>query len=118
MYVDDSNEIQQEIDRFFQSADDMLIIHSLLLDHCAHRTSSSSPATPSIYSSLLQLNHHLSSIVNQIQNDTLLLVFGDHGLSRFGNHGGATKDEITTGLCVYCSFPHFSLHRDRFIFVT
>lgn len=101
VFIDDSDVIQEKIDDFFRSSYDLLIIHSLLVDHNAHKTSSSSPTTPAIYSSLLQFNAHLSSILRQIKNDTLLFVFGDHGLSSLGNHGGATIDEITTGLCVY-----------------
>lgn len=99
--MDDSKEIQEAIDSFFQSDDDVLIIHSLLVDHNAHKTSTSSISNSFIHDSLLQFNSHLSSIFQQMKNDSILLVFGDHGLSDHGNHGGATHDEITTGLCVY-----------------
>lgn len=99
--MDDSKEIQEAIDSFFQSNDDILIIHSLLVDHNAHKTSSSSISNSFIHNSLLQFNSHLSSILQQMKNDSILLVFGDHGLSDSGNHGGATHDETTTGLCVY-----------------
>lgn len=97
-----------------------MIIHSLLLDHNAHQTGSSLLSTPSIYSSLLQFNHHLSSILQNLHNDSLLVVVGDHGLTDHGNHGGGTIDEITTGLCVYSpsfSFSSFNVFMPLYFFI-
>ena len=101
VYHDDSETIQQELERFLggNSTADVLIVHSLLADHSAHKSDTSSPAHPAIHAALLQLNRHLQYITSHLPNDTLLLVFGDHGLSHKGNHGGATLEETTTGLC-------------------
>lgn len=108
VYEDDSQSIQSTLESFLQVdgdlyQTDMLIVHSLLVDHNAHRTSSSSPANPSIRNSLIQFNRHLQYTISHLPPNTLLLVFGDHGLSQFGNHGGASEDEITTGLCAFSS---------------
>lgn len=105
VYTDDSKEIQRAIDAYVTSTSppDVLILHSLLVDHNAHKSSTSSPSSPPIHTSLLQFNRHLSSLVSRLSNDTLLLVFGDHGLNAHGTHGGATHDERTTGLCAFSS---------------
>ena len=34
-------------------------------------------------------------------NDTILLVFGDHGMTRTGDHGGDSEDELDAALFVY-----------------
>ena len=118
--IDDSKDIEKGIQSFFHSTADILIIHSLLLDHNAHQTGSSLLSTPSIYSSLLQFNHHLSSILQNLHNDSLLVVVGDHGLTDHGNHGGGTIDEITTGLCVYSpsfSFSSFNVFMPLYFFI-
>ena len=108
VYEDDSQSIQSTLESFLQVGGDLyqtdvLIVHSLLVDHNAHRTSSSSPSNPSIRDSLLQFNRHLQYTISHLPSNTLLLIFGDHGLSQFGNHGGASEDEITTGLCAISS---------------
>ena len=36
-----------------------------------------------------------------IEDDTLLLVFGDHGMTRSGDHGGDSEDETNAALFVY-----------------
>ena len=34
-------------------------------------------------------------------NDTLLIVMGDHGMTRTGDHGGDSPDELNAALFVY-----------------
>jgi hypothetical protein len=36
-----------------------------------------------------------------MDNNTVLLLFGDHGLTPDGNHGGGTEEEIRTVLFGY-----------------
>ena len=102
VYNDDSETIQHELELFLSEncTADMLIVHSLLVDHSAHKSDTSSPVHPAIHAALLQLNRHLQYVTTHLPNDTLLFVFGDHGLSHKGNHGGSTLEETTTGLCV------------------
>ena len=33
--------------------------------------------------------------------DTVLFVFGDHGMTRTGDHGGDSQDELEAGLFIY-----------------
>ena len=43
-----------------------------------------------------------------LDNDTILMVFGDHGMTKSGDHGGDSKDEVHAGLFVYSSEELFS----------
>jgi phosphatidylinositol glycan class O len=36
-----------------------------------------------------------------MDNDTTLLVFGDHGMTDDGNHGGASREELRSILFAY-----------------
>lgn len=36
-----------------------------------------------------------------LEEDTVLFIFGDHGMSNTGDHGGDSKDEIESGLFIY-----------------
>ena len=36
-----------------------------------------------------------------MEDDTVLFVFGDHGMTRTGDHGGDSTDELNAALFVY-----------------
>ncbi len=40
-------------------------------------------------------------MVAALQNDTILFVLGDHGMTRTGDHGGDSTDELDAALFVY-----------------
>lgn len=43
----------------------------------------------------------LRKISDTMDNDTLLFVFGDHGSSEWGKHGGDSKGEMNTNFFVH-----------------
>ena len=45
-------------------------------------------------SKLQQMDRVLRGIVEALPPDTLLLVFGDHGMTADGNHGGETHADV------------------------
>ena len=47
----------------------------------------------------------LVEVAKALPEDTLLLCFGDHGMTDGGNHGGATSAETDSGLFVYSKRP-------------
>ncbi|SGY17773.1 BQ5605_C015g07885 [Microbotryum silenes-dioicae] len=47
----------------------------------------------------------LAQIVQQLDNDTLLVVFGDHGMTDSGDHGGDSREEVDAALWVYSKGP-------------
>ena len=40
-------------------------------------------------------------IFEQLDNDTIVFVFGDHGMTKGGDHGGESYLETSAGLFVY-----------------
>ena len=90
---------------------DVVIGHFLGVDHVGHRTG---PSHPSMVPKLGQMNSILTELIEYIDNlsdsdpTTALFVFGDHGMTPGGNHGGASFDETHAALFVHSSTPIFS----------
>lgn len=42
-----------------------------------------------------------SDLTEAIDEETVVFVMGDHGMTRSGDHGGDSKDEVMAGLFVY-----------------
>ena len=47
------------------------------------------------------MNGKLHEIIKRLDNETVLIVMGDHGMTEDGNHGGASKNETETTLFTY-----------------
>lgn len=77
---------------------DVLIGHFLGVDHCGHRYG---PEHYAMKDKLHQMNDIISKVMEQIDDDTLLVVFGDHGMDSTGNHGGESDDEVEAALFMY-----------------
>lgn len=43
----------------------------------------------------------IQKIIDRIDSDTVLLIFGDHGMTDDGNHGGATLQELKSIIFAY-----------------
>lgn len=48
------------------------------------------------------------NVVDNIDNETILFVMGDHGMTPTGDHGGESEDEITSALFIYSPVPFLS----------
>ncbi|KAF9442500.1 hypothetical protein P691DRAFT_810558 [Macrolepiota fuliginosa MF-IS2] len=81
-----------------QTQFDVLIGHFLGVDHVGHRVG---PSHPSMHSKLTQLDTALRKVVDLLDDDTLLVVLGDHGMDRAGDHGGDSTLETSSALWVY-----------------
>jgi phosphatidylinositol glycan class O len=77
---------------------DFLIGHFLGVDHVGHRVG---PDHPSMKAKLQQMNNVLKRVVELLDDDTLLVVLGDHGMDRSGDHGGDGILETSSALWVY-----------------
>ncbi|KAF9002881.1 hypothetical protein BDQ17DRAFT_1356258 [Cyathus striatus] len=77
---------------------DFLIGHFMGVDHVGHRVGSDHP---SMKSKLTQMNDVLTKVVDELDDDTLLVVLGDHGMDRSGDHGGDGVLETSSALWVY-----------------
>ncbi|EMR10608.1 hypothetical protein PNEG_01311 [Pneumocystis murina B123] len=77
---------------------DILIVHYLGLDHAGHKYG------PNHYETarkLSEMDTNIRKIMSKLQNDTLLIVLGDHGMDEKGNHGGDSLDEVVSALWMY-----------------
>ncbi|KAK4704553.1 GPI ethanolamine phosphate transferase 3 subunit O, partial [Phenoliferia sp. Uapishka_3] len=77
---------------------DILIAHSLGLDHAGHRFGARHPETNR---KLRETQKLLEDVADRLDEDTLLVVIGDHGMTDRGDHGGDSREELEAALWVY-----------------
>lgn len=82
---------------------DLLIAHFLGVDHVGH---THGPSSVFMTQKLDEMNGVLTDMLRALpEDDTLLAVLGDHGMSADGNHGGASDDETGAALFLYSKQP-------------
>jgi phosphatidylinositol glycan class O len=84
---------------------DFLIVHFPGVDHVGHCLG---PEHPTMLGKQQQVNDVLKRVVDLLDNDTLLVVIGDHGMDRKGDHGGDGDLEVSSGLWIYSKGPTLS----------
>ncbi len=77
----------------------VLVAHFLAIDHIGHTFSAFH--TPVIANKMREYDSLLLMLVNHLPPDSLLLLFGDHGMTDDGEHGGSSKEELMSGLFIY-----------------
>jgi phosphatidylinositol glycan class O len=90
---------------------DVLIAHFLGVDHAGHRYG---PNHEAMNEKLKQMDGVIKQLVERVDDDTLLVVMGDHGMDAKGDHGGDSPGEVEAALWMYSKRPVFGrLHDDR-----
>ncbi|XP_037706966.1 GPI ethanolamine phosphate transferase 3 isoform X5 [Choloepus didactylus] len=84
---------------------DVLIAHFLGVDHCGHKHG---PHHPEMAKKLSQMDQVIQGLVERLENDTLLVVAGDHGMTMNGDHGGDSELEVSAALFLYSPTALFS----------
>jgi phosphatidylinositol glycan class O len=92
---------------------DVLIGHLLGVDHVGHRYG---PDHFTMIDKQKQMDDFLADVMNEIDDDTLLIVMGDHGMDKTGNHGGDSIDELESTLWLYSKQKRFSQHQDKSVY--
>ncbi|TCD66047.1 mannose-ethanolamine phosphotransferase gpi13 [Steccherinum ochraceum] len=77
---------------------DLIVGHFLGVDHVGHRMG---PESPVMKTKLLQMDNVLREVVDAMDDDTLLILLGDHGMDSKGDHGGDGVLETSAGLWFY-----------------
>ena len=77
---------------------DFLIGHFLGVDHVGHRLG---PDHPAMKAKLKQMDQVLRNVVDALDDETLLVVLGDHGMDSKGDHGGDGILETDAALWIY-----------------
>lgn len=76
--------------------------HMLGVDHAGHRYG---PEHPAMHTKLEQMNEFLKNLTEAIDDETLLIVMGDHGMDPRGDHGGESLPELEAALWLYSKTP-------------
>ncbi|KAH7355959.1 hypothetical protein BKA66DRAFT_539661 [Pyrenochaeta sp. MPI-SDFR-AT-0127] len=77
---------------------DVIFGHYLGVDHAGHRYG---PDHPAMTAKLNQMDEVFRRMIKELDNNTLLVVMGDHGMDSKGDHGGESDDEIQAALWMY-----------------
>lgn len=88
----------------------LLIAHCLGVDHTGHRYGPEHPVMPL---KLKEMNSLIEKIVSNMNSRTLLLVMGDHGMTRSGDHGGDSPDEVNAGFFAYSPEWNIKLNNSK-----
>ncbi|OCT50555.1 GPI ethanolamine phosphate transferase 3 [Cladophialophora carrionii] len=83
---------------------DIIFGHFLGVDHAGHRYG---PDHPAMAEKLRQMNGVVQQIVDKLDDQTLLVIMGDHGMDTKGDHGGESDEEIEAALWMYSKQPRF-----------
>ncbi|KAI5852307.1 hypothetical protein BZA05DRAFT_397492 [Tricharina praecox] len=83
---------------------DVLFAHYLGVDHAGHRYG---PDHFAMTEKLTQMDGIIQRLVSSIDDETLLIVMGDHGMDPKGDHGGESQGEIEAALWMYSKKPIF-----------
>jgi phosphatidylinositol glycan class O len=91
---------------------DVIIAHYLGVDHAGHRYG---PDHPAMADKLQQMDGVLRRMIDALDEDTLLVVMGDHGMDVKGDHGGESDDEVEAALWMYSKRPFFGRREKSFV---
>lgn len=93
------NAIKEQLPRELEKNDwDLLVAHFLGVDHCGHKHG---PMHPEMGRKLSEMDQVIRDVVKKIDDETVLIVAGDHGMTSTGDHGGDTMDEVSALLFMY-----------------
>jgi GPI ethanolamine phosphate transferase 3 subunit O len=77
---------------------DVIFGHYLGVDHAGHRYG---PDHAAMADKLKQIDQVIRDVITLLDDDTLLIVMGDHGMDSKGDHGGESDDEVEAALWMY-----------------
>jgi len=77
---------------------DFLLAHLLRIDHMGHAYGLTSQAIPDAIADVDKL---IIEIITMIDDDTMLIFGGDHGMTVGGNHGGDSLQETNMAIVAY-----------------
>ncbi|KAI8894631.1 hypothetical protein BC833DRAFT_604219 [Globomyces pollinis-pini] len=79
-----------------------LVAHFLGVDHAGHRYG---PGHVAMGDKLTEMNDVFAKIFDKVHDDTLVVIMGDHGMDKKGDHGGESFEEIDAALFFYSKTP-------------
>ena len=101
-FVSDFQEVDYNVTRHIQDQInerdqwDTLILHYLGLDHIGHKGGAHSKFMPK---KQIEMDNIIRKLYEEIvDEDSLLVILGDHGMNDVGNHGGSSAGETHAGM--------------------
>ncbi|KAK0722981.1 GPI ethanolamine phosphate transferase 3-like protein [Lasiosphaeria miniovina] len=91
---------------------DVLIGHCLGVDHAGHRYG---PEHVEMTKKLRQMDTFIRDLAATMDEKTVLIVMGDHGMDEKGDHGGESDDEVEAALWMYSPKPVFGRTDPQFV---
>jgi GPI ethanolamine phosphate transferase 3 subunit O len=85
---------------------ELAIVHFLGVDHVGHTYG---PTNEHMDAKLSQMDETLDYVLTYLDNNDpersckIVLIFGDHGMTSDGNHGGGTIEEVSAGLFAHAT---------------
>ncbi|KAF3123618.1 mannose-ethanolamine phosphotransferase gpi13 [Orbilia oligospora] len=77
---------------------DVMIGHFLGVDHAGHRYG---PDHPAMAAKQKQMDVFVQDLIKAVDDDTLVVIMGDHGMDPKGDHGGESQLELEAALWMY-----------------
>lgn len=116
-FVSDFTEVDNNVTRHLDSQIsarndwDVMILHYLGLDHIGHKGGPQSVFMPAKQQEMDDIIKKLYQELVQQDDDTLMVVLGDHGMNEAGNHGGSSAGETSAAtLLVSPKFQQLKLN--------
>jgi phosphatidylinositol glycan class O len=91
---------------------DVIFGHFLGVDHAGHRYG---PDHQAMTVKLKQMDGVIRDIIQSIDEKTLLVVMGDHGMDGKGDHGGESDEEVEAAIWFYSRRPIFGRTQPSFV---
>lgn len=88
---------------------DVMVLHYLGLDHVGHLQG---PRSPLMYPKQVEMNGVYERLYKEIDEETLIILSGDHGMNEDGAHGGPSDGETSPAL-VFASPAFRNTRADR-----
>ena len=79
-----------------------LIAHLIGMDHAGH---SYDTRHPELQRKMHEVESTIEKVLQQIDDETTVVIFGDHGMTEDGSHGGSSDEEMRTVLFAYQKKP-------------
>uniref|UniRef100_A0A1Q3F5Z1 Putative glycosylphosphatidylinositol anchor synthesis protein n=1 Tax=Culex tarsalis TaxID=7177 RepID=A0A1Q3F5Z1_CULTA len=77
---------------------DVIVAHFLGVDHCGHRYG---PLHGEMQRKLGEMNEVIRNVTEQMDDESTLVIIGDHGMTQTGDHGGESSDEVNALFFMY-----------------
>lgn len=99
-FVSDFKEVDLNVSRHIKQELEykdwnILILHFLGVDHIGHAYG---PFSEHLSPKLIEMDEIIKYMHENLDNNSMIIVCGDHGMTLSGSHGGITHDELLTPL--------------------